>query len=156
MVSMISWWEVTWIETTMVQNSPHLCLWYINNPGNSACTWTWASLHCFQNITFTMPSLFTFSICSWEGMNLPQSSVQILKCFAIWNLWSGCCCWYYTTAALPFPLQKPYTEGMLEYSSFVRVLGILTAATLQHNSHSSLDSVREGTPLSYSSSDSLH
>jgi hypothetical protein len=42
-------------------------------------------------------------------------------------------CQYCTTAALPFPLQKPFTKCKPAYSSSVNVLGILTMTALQHN-----------------------
>jgi hypothetical protein len=54
---------------------------------------------------------------------------NILRCGIMWN---GYCCWYSTTAVLPFPLQKPHTKCMSAYYSFVNMLGILIITTLQH------------------------
>jgi hypothetical protein len=68
------------------------------------------------NIISSTPSLFTF--CIREGTSLPQSTEYVLKC-----------CPYFTTAALPFQLQKPHTICMSVNSSF----GILTTTALQHN-----------------------
>ena len=69
----------------MVHNSAYLCLCSISHPGNSACSCTWASLHCCQNITFSTPLFFTLHIHLWEGISLPQNSVYGFKCFTMWN-----------------------------------------------------------------------
>jgi len=69
----------------MVHNSPYLYLCYISHLGNSACSCTWALLHCCQNITFSTPLFFIFNIYLWEIISLPQNSVYGFKCFAMWN-----------------------------------------------------------------------
>jgi hypothetical protein len=51
------------------------------------------SLRCCQNTIFPTPSLFTFCIRSWEGTRLPQRSVYVLRCFAMWN----------SSKRIPFP-----------------------------------------------------
>jgi hypothetical protein len=66
--------EVIRIDSTMVQNSLYLFLWYTSRPGNSVCTCNWALMHCCQNI-ICVPSLFTFYIHVLEGTSLPQSSM---------------------------------------------------------------------------------
>jgi hypothetical protein len=41
--------------------------------------------HCWQNIKFSAPSLFTFFIRLWKETVLPQSTVCGLTSFATWN-----------------------------------------------------------------------
>jgi hypothetical protein len=69
----------------------------------------------------------------WRGKGLTQSSVYILRCFAMWNFAKWIHCWYSTKAAVPFPLQKLYTKCISVYSSFVNMLSILIMTILQHN-----------------------
>ena len=70
------------------------------------------------------PHLFISHFHSSEGTSLHQNPVYRLKCFPLWVMFP--CIHYSTAAALPFPLQISYMKCMLECSSFVKVLGILT------------------------------
>ena len=76
--------EVTQIEIIMVHDSSYLCLCYSSHSENSLYTCTWASLHFYQNVNFSMLWFFTFYIYSWEGTSLPQNSVYGFKCFTMW------------------------------------------------------------------------
>ena len=49
--------EVTQIEIIMVYDSLYLCLCYTSHLENSLFACTWASLHCYQNINFSIPRL---------------------------------------------------------------------------------------------------
>jgi hypothetical protein len=63
-------------RNTAVQNSPaHVC----------ATSVAMQIPHCWQNIKFSTPFLFTFFIRSWKETILPQSTVCGLKYFATWN-----------------------------------------------------------------------
>jgi hypothetical protein len=106
----------------VVENSACLCLCYIMHPGNCAYVGTWASQHCCHNIALSRPSVFTVCIHPQEGTN--QS---------VWNVFrrgilrSGHLCRYFTTAALPLPLQKLYTGWISTWvCSPVSLLGSVT------------------------------
>jgi hypothetical protein len=65
----------------------------------------------------------------------------------------GCRCRCSSTAAVQFPLQKPYTDCILAYYLCVNRLGMLTLTAEQHNTrHTSPGFMQAGTLSSYSSS----
>jgi hypothetical protein len=167
------------IETSTVQNFPYLCLCYTSRPGISACTCTLASLHCWQSI-FSILSLFTFCIHSWEGTNLPQSLCTlrdfimclnlskksqacvlcykvVLKCSTMWNSAKRISVLVLhhssPTICTAGTICKMHV-GVFFISKRVRHFDYNHTAT-QH-SQTNLDNVQAGTRSSYRSTSSLH
>lgn len=58
----------------------HTCVYATSVVLEILCIHTWALLHRCQNVTFSTPLLFTFCICSWEGISLVQNSVYGFEC----------------------------------------------------------------------------
>ena len=89
--------------------------------GNSACSCTWASLHCCQNITFSTPLFFTFNIHLWEVICLPQNFVYGFKCFVMWN-----------SAGLVMSQPQPLTKAVYrqELDQITTVLAQFTSVYL--------------------------
>jgi hypothetical protein len=68
----------------MVQNASYTCPCHISRSGDSVYNCTLVSLHFCSNI-ISKQLLFTFGICSREGIGFRGSSVYVLKCLSIWS-----------------------------------------------------------------------